>query len=436
MFQDCTDLTVAPVLPATTLVHGVYQNMFEGCTSLTTAPALPATDLTGGDQCYTAMFKGCTSLVTAPALPATTLDNWCYMEMFSGCSSLENAPELPATTLAEDCYHRMFEGCISLQKAPVLPAPTLLGQVYGGMFDGCTSLNYVKCLAVDIVDTSHGEDATTDCWLANVSATGTFIKADEADWSVKTKTGEAINGIPAGWTVKNVVALADDADNSTALTTYQSAANDVTFSGRTLYRNGEWNTLCLPFDVASLVGTPLEGATIRPLTNASLTSTTLTLTFGAAVSAITAGTPYIVKWETTADNLTNPTFEGVTISSTAPPTVSFGTGDSQVQFIGTYAPASLTKDDQTNRYLGSGNKLYYPTTDGFNVNSFRAYFKLGSVAASAPMIEISFDETTGVRFHLSNGANGTYYTLDGRQLNSKPATKGIYIHNGKKVIIK
>lgn len=211
MFQECTELTVAPALPATTLVHGVYQNMFEGCTSLKTAPVLPATDLTGGDQCYTAMFKGCTSLVTAPALPATTLDNWCYMEMFSGCTSLVNAPELPATVLAEDCYHRMFEGCTSLQKAPVLPAPKLLGQVYGGMFDGCTSLNYVKCLAIDIVDTSHGDDATTECWLANVAATGTFVKADEADWSVKTyTTGDRLNGIPAGWTVKNASEETDE----------------------------------------------------------------------------------------------------------------------------------------------------------------------------------------------------------------------------------
>ena len=127
--------------------------------------------------------------------------------MFSGCTSLENAPALPATTLAEDCYHRMFEGCTSLQKAPVLPAPTLSGQVYGGMFDGCTSLNYVKCLAVDIVDTSHGEDATTDCWLANVAATGTFVKAEAADWSVKTKTGKALNGIPAGWTIESVTSF-------------------------------------------------------------------------------------------------------------------------------------------------------------------------------------------------------------------------------------
>ena len=29
-----------------------------------------------------------------------------------------------------------------------------------------------------------------------------------------------------------------------------------------------------------------------------------------------------------------------------------------------------------------------------------------------------------------------WYTLDGRKLNGKPTTKGLYIHNGKKVIIK
>ena len=205
MFQDCTGLVTVPsnLLPATTLVHGVYQNMFQGCTSLTAAPELPATDLTDGDQCYTAMFQDCTSLVTPPALPATTLDAMCYAWMFSGCTSLATAPALPATTLAEDCYHRMFEGCTSLTKAPVLPAPTLIGQVYGGMFDGCTSLNYVKCLATDLIDTSHGDDATTTCWLAGVAATGTFVKAATADWSVKTLTGEALNGIPEGWTVLN-----------------------------------------------------------------------------------------------------------------------------------------------------------------------------------------------------------------------------------------
>ena len=31
---------------------------------------------------------------------------------------------------------------------------------------------------------------------------------------------------------------------------------------------------------------------------------------------------------------------------------------------------------------------------------------------------------------------GAWYTLDGRQLNSKPTKSGIYVNNGKKVVIK
>ena len=39
--------------------------------------------------CYNYMFDNCTSLTTAPALPATTLGNSCYSYMFYGCTSLQ-----------------------------------------------------------------------------------------------------------------------------------------------------------------------------------------------------------------------------------------------------------------------------------------------------------------------------------------------------------
>ena len=39
--------------------------------------------------CYFSMFSNCTSLTTAPALPATTLDSWCYGNMFQGCSLIK-----------------------------------------------------------------------------------------------------------------------------------------------------------------------------------------------------------------------------------------------------------------------------------------------------------------------------------------------------------
>ena len=138
MFNSCTSLTTAPVLPATTLADKCYSYMFNSCTSLTTAPVLPATTL--ADKCYSYMFNGCKSLTTAPALPATTLATYCYNSMFSGCTSLTTASALPATTLATYCYNYMFGGCKSLTTAPALPATTLADKCYNSMFSSCTSL--------------------------------------------------------------------------------------------------------------------------------------------------------------------------------------------------------------------------------------------------------------------------------------------------------
>lgn len=113
MFFGCTNLTIAPELPAITLATHCYDSMFGNCTNLTTAPDLPATTLAG--SCYSSMFLGCTRLTIAPELPATTLAQYCYSNMFRGCTNLITAPVLPATTLANYCYGYMFQGCSKLK---------------------------------------------------------------------------------------------------------------------------------------------------------------------------------------------------------------------------------------------------------------------------------------------------------------------------------
>ena len=118
LFENCTQLTSAPELPATTLANRCYYSMFNGCTSLTPAPALPATTL--ADECYSGMFYGCTSLTQAPELKATTLADKCYLGMFAGCTLLTTAPALKAETLAESCYQSMFQGCTKLQSVTML----------------------------------------------------------------------------------------------------------------------------------------------------------------------------------------------------------------------------------------------------------------------------------------------------------------------------
>lgn len=144
MFWGCTGLTLAPELPATNMKRSCYAMMFMDCIGLTKAPLLPATTL--NERCYLSMFSGCTGLTAAPELPATTLAEFCYCSMFSGCSGLSSAPKLPATTLARGCYDGMFASCTGLAAAPELPATTLASDCYNSMFYGCTSLTTAPLL--------------------------------------------------------------------------------------------------------------------------------------------------------------------------------------------------------------------------------------------------------------------------------------------------
>ena len=169
MFKNCTNLTTAPALPATTLTAYCYNAMFYGCTNLTTAPALPATTL--ATTCYSNMFNNCTSLTQAHALPATTLTTDCYFQMFYECTSLTQAPALPATTLAPSCYAAMFRGCTSLTQAPALPATRLADRCYSGMFLGCTSLTQAPALPATILEAECYSNMFRDCTNLKISAT-------------------------------------------------------------------------------------------------------------------------------------------------------------------------------------------------------------------------------------------------------------------------
>ena len=146
LFQNCSNLTTAPELPATTLTSSCYEGLFYNCSSLTLAPELPATTL--AERCYERLFSACTSLSAAPKLPATSLAEYCYHMMFIGCTGLSVAPILPSTTLTKCCYFRMFEKCTRLTTSPELPATTLAERCYAEMFTDCSSLTTAPELPV------------------------------------------------------------------------------------------------------------------------------------------------------------------------------------------------------------------------------------------------------------------------------------------------
>ena len=235
-----------------------------------------------------------------------------------------------------------------------------------------------------------------------------------------------------------------DAEVSTQLWyKLDESADNSTLAGKTnvflkrILQPGGWNTFCAPFAIADPASVFGAGVKVKQLIGASVTGNTLTLTFGNAAS-IAAGTPYLIKLngedpvDLAADGKE---FEGVTQNYTAHPTTFSGV----VSFVPVINPTAMTADDKTVLFVTGGNKLTYPTADG-NINGFRAYFQLDGSLSSARSFVLDFGdgETTGIGM-MSDGRgkmSDVWYDLQGRKLQGKPTTKGLYIVNGKKTIIK
>lgn len=231
--------------------------------------------------------------------------------------------------------------------------------------------------------------------------------------------------------------LADDEKNIAKIEANNGIVSEVTLSGRTLYKDGEWNTICLPFNV-TLAESPLAGADVRALDNANLTDGVLTLNFTAeaAIDELVAGTPYIIKWANNGEeNIVDPVFTDVTIDNTDR---SFTCTD--FEFKGTYSSQLFDNTDKSIIFLGTGNKLYYPL-EGARIGAFRAYFDLNAPSYSVKSFKLAFgeDDATSINGELRVKSEESVYDLSGRKINVQSSKvnglkKGTYIVNGKKVL--
>lgn len=241
------------------------------------------------------------------------------------------------------------------------------------------------------------------------------------------------------------IELADEgteSSNATVLTENSGKQRNVKLDGRTLFKDGYWNTLCLPFNLGDATaeagqhfdGTLLEGATVMTLASTDFSGGTLTMTFEDA-NSIEAGKPYIVKWTTTGDNIVNPVFTGVTINDGNPVSIT----TSYANFCGIYYKLAFNEDTPSFLLLGAGNALYYPKS-GASVGACRGYFYLnGLTAGDITSARMFFgDDATAIvqpTKESENEETDSWYSLDGRRLAGKPARSGIYVKNGRKVVI-
>ena len=273
------------------------------------------------------------------------------------------------------------------------------------------------------------------------------------------------------------LSLYDTASNATLLRDTDGKQLNVTLSGRTLFKDGNWNTLCLPFDLSmDQFNNLLNGGTLMELdiegnddtngnddvngsykTGFDPATGTLSLYFKDATE-IKAGTPYIIKWPKPSGyddhksdyDISNREFQDVIINNSDETLIrqTVESEDEHVQFIGTFSPVTLDGGDKSNLFLGADNTLHWPSADR-SIGSFRAYFHVDGGNVSAIKLHFGDNENTTAinehdcnatlserESHKSHELSGVWFDLQGRRLDAKPTAKGVYIYGRHTVVIK
>ena len=335
-------------------------------------------------------------------------------------------------TNSVESMRSMFEGCPELTLLDLSSFNTSNVTDMNSMFSGCTKLETIyvsRGWTTDKVSGTNGNNMFKSC--SNLRGSQGSTLSTYYGYNVDYAHIDATN-YPGYLTERNsIIRLGNNIDNSSIVTAFDGLMNaKVELIGRTLNKD-KWNTLCVPFDIsdpAAVFGTGVKVKTLSGYTN---DGTTVTISFTDA-NSIEAGKPYIVMPTT---NITNPVFNDVTINKIMQDVII----SNAATFKGNYAPVPLSANDTKKLFLAN-NMLYYPT-GSVTVKPFRAYFELTSdvpTASGAPNLVIDFGETTGVgELRTENRRiENSFYDLQGRRLNGKPTQKGIYIHHGKKEVLK
>lgn len=222
----------------------------------------------------------------------------------------------------------------------------------------------------------------------------------------------------------------------------KNVIEDCAYANVTLQRTLEashWNSFCVPFaldaeQVAQYFG---EGTQLRTYEGRCENN----IVYFATVDNIEAGKPYIMKPGNAV--VKNPTFEGVSMVATGldengnPQAV----GDaSTVQMKGIYNQI-LLKTDKTELFLGDNDLFYYPIDDidARTIGGLRAYFIVPQ-GTDIKKLRANLDGTPTSLDTIfdTEESNAPVYNLQGQCVgNSLRALKsGIYIQNGKKVVVK
>ena len=246
------------------------------------------------------------------------------------------------------------------------------------------------------VENWYGDNSTGNYWTSfAVNDEYAFYLSIAAGWGVRKDVTTRCKGLavrlvsetaPGGGSTPDPTpstpATSDNVDGiETAMAALIGAGTTDLIINRELFKDGCFNTLCLPFSLnaSELAASPLAGCKLYSLSDASYGGDKLDLTI-TEETAIEAGMPYLIKWNY-GDKITSMTFTGVTVTASTGSTVTKGS----VRFVGTIGRSTLPHGDANYLFLGANDNLYYSDgTDDTSMKGFRAYFIVDNVSGEAP----------------------------------------------------
>lgn len=235
-------------------------------------------------------------------------------------------------------------------------------------------------------------------------------------------------------TVKEIT-LDENGDNIV-----EAAENVNVTLKRTLYGDGGWNTLCVPFSLTAAQVTAAFGNDVELRKLSSIEGTTLKFV---STDRITAGEPCLIK---VAKDGSTYNFEGVAtiaVANNKVYTSSMVSGD--IQFLGIYSRMDVVTVNPAGpstgyyAFLGEGNKFFKAQAET-KMKGFRAFFLVPNNVPSNALKAVIDGTATGIEDLVIDGvkANGRVYNLNGQYVGNSlnGLQPGLYIQNGKKIVVK
>ena len=375
------------------------------------------------------------------------------------------------------------DGTLTISPAENVQAPVAMKETNAGDYPWFSSANYINTITIGEGVSTVADDAFNRMVESNVYGNVKTVNLPSTlttigDNAFAYCTGATIT-IPTSVTTLGVnpfnqvgcvvvsKPLEDGNDNSDLISKIRFA-NSTTFTYKRSFTANVASTVCLPF-----AHTPSSEGTYYTFMAIDKTTSPWTVTMTSTAASLKANTPYVFKPAATGEVSFNGTASSFDPTSTYSsdvvndPVVTGG----KWNLIGTYESRQWDDTHNTGE-IGSVYGFAAQSHDGgsYTVNPgdfvkamagasiapFRAYLKYTAPVSGAPRrgaAEEALPSRMTVRLVNADGdvtAIGTidtktgeirfdseaWYTLDGRRLNGKPAQKGVYINNGKKIIVK